>query len=204
MTDRPDRPEAQGAPDDGRPRPQYGEYAPPGWVSPVAPVDPPPAAPGAAGAVPPSPEVAAAARADADAAVAARRPGRRVDRIVTFVLLGLAAYNVFAALLQASTFATTLLDMLRGVGYPVDAFTSQAALQRLGPLSAAAAVALFVVVVAVTRRRLRAGRITFWVPLTAGVVFVLVQTVAVITVLFGDAGFAEAMAATLPTGAPTP
>ena len=166
-----------------RPRPQYGEYAPPGWVSPVEPV----------AVAEPVPTAGGTDRPAAPVASPTQRPGSRADRIVTMVLFGLGAYNVVVAVLGASTFAVSLLALLRDRGFPVDDFTAQDALQRVGVLSAVLAVALFVLAVVVARRRLRAGRLAFWVPLVAGVVFTLVQAVAVVAVMMGDASFVEAL-----------
>ena len=168
---------------DGRPRPRYGEYAPPGWVSPVEPV----------AVAEPVPTAGGTGRPASVAASSTTRPGSRADRIVTMVLFGLGAYNVVVAVLGASTFAVSLLALLRDRGFPVDDFTAQDALQRVGVLSAVLAVALFVLAVVVARRRLRAGRLAFWVPLVAGVVFTLVQAVAVAAVVMGDASFLEAL-----------
>ena len=165
-----------------RPRPQYGEYAPPGWVSPVQPV---------AAAEPEAP--AGGAAPSASAAAAPRRPRSRADRIVTALLLGLGAYNVFLALVRAPAFATTMLGTLRDLGYPVDEFDGQDALQRVGILSAVLAVSLYVLAVVLSRRRLAVGKLAFWVPLVAGVVFTLVQSVAFLAVVFGDPSFVQAL-----------
>lgn len=166
-----------------RPRPRYGEYAPPGWVSPVEPIVVAEPAATTGGPDRPAPSVASPTQ----------RPGSRADRIVTMVLFGLGAYNVVVAVLGAPAFAVSLLALLRDRGFPVDDFTAQDALQRVGVLSAVLAVGLFVLAVVVARRRLAAGRLAFWVPLVAGVVFTVVQAVAVAAVVMGDASFVEAL-----------
>jgi len=186
---------------DGRPRPRYGEYAPEGWVSPVAPPEAPEAAPAVAG------------RSDASADQAARRPqpapgawgapprpgapvlsgGRRFDRVATFLLIGLGGYGVVSNVVLASTFASSLLSALGTAGYPVDVFTGQSDLQRAGAIIAVVSVAVFAVTLIWTIRRLRAFKISFWVPLSAGVIVSILQMALVLAVLFGDAAFTQAI-----------
>ena len=189
------------APRDARPRPRYGEYAPEGWVSPVADaaaareaelaakaaesraVD---ARPGAA----PGTQVAPTA---GPATPAALSTGRRVDRIATLALIGLAVYNVVGNVVLVPNFAANLLDLLRGNGYDVDTFTSQPALQTAGAVIAVTSLVVFVVMLWWTLRRLRAGRLSFFVPLAAGVLVTAVQVIAVFSVVLGDAAFVQSV-----------
>jgi len=189
------------APRDARPRPQYGEYAPEGWVSPVADaaaareaelaakaadsrvVD---ARPGAAPATQAAPTAGTATPAGLST-------GRRVDRIATLALIGLAVYNVVGNVVLVPNFAATLLDLLRGNGYDVDTFTSQPALQTAGAVIAVTSLVVFVVMLWWTLRRLRAGRLSFFVPLAAGVLVTAVQVIAVFSVVLGDAAFVQSV-----------
>jgi len=188
-------------PRDARPRPRYGEYAPEGWVSPVADaaaareaelaakaadaraVD---ARPGAAPATQAAPTAG-------PATPAALSTGRRVDRIATLALIGLAVYNVVGNVVLVPNFAATLLDLLRGNGYDVDTFTSQPALQTAGAVIAVTSLVVFVVMLWLALRRLRAGRLSFFVPLAAGVLVTAVQVVAVFSVVLGDAAFVQSV-----------
>ncbi|KQR66491.1 DUF6264 family protein [Frigoribacterium sp. Leaf172] len=198
MTD--DRHDAPAAARDERPRPRYGEYAPEGWVNPVAPVESSTesSAPSTAQQGP-SPAV----RSDAPAAGtwgAPPRPavndstgGRRFDRVATFVLLGIGLYSVVSNVVMASSFSSALLSAMSGAGYSTDAFTSQDALQRVGVIIAVSTVAAFAVTLIWSLRRLAARKVTFWVPLSIGVVMSIVQMVLVLGVLFGDAGFVQSI-----------
>jgi hypothetical protein len=188
-------------PRDARPRPRYGEYAPEGWVSPVTEaaaareaelaakaadtraVD---ARPGAAPATQAAPTAGSATPA-------ALSTGRRVDRIATLALIGLAVYNVVGNVVLVPNFAATLLDLLRGNGYDVDTFTSQPALQTAGAVIAVTSLVVFVVMLWWALRRLRAGRLSFFVPLAAGVLVTAVQVVAVFSVVLGDAAFVQSV-----------
>lgn len=189
------------APRDARPRPRYGEYAPEGWVSPVADaaaareselaakaaesraVD---ARPGAAPATQAAPTAGPATPAGLST-------GRRVDRIATLALIGLAVYNVVGNVVLVPNFSATLLDLLRRSGYDVDTFTSQAGLQTAGAVIAVTSLVVFVVMLWWSLRRLRAGRLSFFVPLAAGVLVTAVQLVAVFSVVLGDAAFVQSV-----------
>ena len=196
---------------DPRPRPRYGEYAPEGWVSPVAPAESAPPAPQAGqapeGAQPVQPpaswsqphrgqgqgEGGAQPYPGPPATPAALSTGRRVDRVATFVLLGLAGYNVISNLLLVSGFSRTLLSAFSAQGYPVDDFSGQAQLQQAGAAIAIVSLVVFVPVLVLTVRRLRAGKLTFWVPLAGGVVVTIVQMVLVLSVFLADPAFVQSL-----------
>jgi uncharacterized membrane protein YhaH (DUF805 family) len=192
---------------DPRPRPQYGEYAPEGWVSPVAPADAaPPATQGGQAVVGQqggqqpaswSPQGQGAGGAQPypgpPAAAPVMSTGRRVDRVATFVLLGLAGYNVISNLVLVSGFSRTLLSAFAAQGYPVDDFSGQAALQQAGGAIAIVSLVVSVPMLVLTFRRLRAGKISFWVPLTAGAVVTVVQMVLVLSVFLADPAFVQSL-----------
>jgi uncharacterized membrane protein YhaH (DUF805 family) len=192
---------------DPRPRPRYGEYAPEGWVSPVPTAD----------AAPPAPQGEQAPVASSGTQPWVQPPqqgqgrggaqpypgqptgapvlstGRRVDRIATFVLLGLAGYNVISNVVLVSGFSRSLLSAFTAAGYPVDDFSRQAELQQAGGAIAIVSLVVFVPMIVLTVRRLRAGKITFWVPLVAGVVVTVVQMVLVLSVFLGDPAFVQSL-----------
>jgi len=176
------------APRDPRPRPRYGEYAPEGWVSPV-PVPEKTELQGTEASSPPA-QAGPPAR---PATPGALSTGRRVDRVATLVLLGLAVYNVVGNLVLVPRFSSTLLDMLRTGGYDVSTFTSQEALQQAGAVIAVVSLVVLVATLWWSVRRLRAGRLTFFVPLAAGVLVTIVQVVAVFAVFWGDAAFVQSV-----------
>ncbi|WP_209561361.1 DUF6264 family protein [Frigoribacterium sp. PvP032] len=191
---------------DPRPRPRYGEYAPEGWVNPVPPADAAPPAgqgePVPTGQQPTSWSQHPQQGQGAGGAQPYQGPptsapvlstGRRVDRVATFVLLGLAGYNVISNIVLVSGFSRTLLSAFSAQGYPVDDFTGQAALQQAGGAIAIVSLVVFVPMIVLTVRRLRAGKVTFWVPLAAGAVVTIVQMVLVLSVFLGDAAFVQSL-----------
>jgi uncharacterized membrane protein YhaH (DUF805 family) len=194
---------------DPRPRPRYGEYAPEGWVSPVAPAESaPPAGQGEAppvGQLPGQQPTSWSQRGQGQGeggaqpypgpppTPAALSTGRRVDRVATFVLLGLAGYNVISNLVLVSSFSRSALATLAAAGYPVDDFSRRAELQQAGGAIAIVSLVVFVPMLVWTVRRLRAGAITFWVPLTAGIVVTIVQMLIVLPVFLGDPAFVQSV-----------
>jgi hypothetical protein len=198
MTD--ERHEAPGVTRDERPRPRYGEYAPEGWVNPVAPVEPvaDPSAPNAGHessgpATRPGAPAAGSWGAPPRPAANELSGARRFDRVATFVLLGIGLYSVVSNVVMASSFSSALLSAMSGAGYSTDAFTSQDALQRVGVIIAVSTVAAFAVTLIWSLCRLAARKVTFWVPLSIGVVMSIVQMILVLGVLFGDAGFVQSI-----------
>ena len=119
--------------------------------------------------------------------------GRRVDRVATFVLLGLAGINVVSNVLLVSRYSRSTLAMLSSRGYPVDVFSRQAELQQAGGAIAIVSLVVFVPMLVLTFRRLRAGKLSSWVPLVAGIVVTLVQTALIVSVFLGDAAFVQAI-----------
>ncbi len=167
-------------PGPSRPRPQYGEYAtpeeqrariqePPPWqMQPATPV-----MGEAQGAGIPSPPPAAAGRP------------RPVDRIVTFALLAYGLVNVISsvtALADYGAYAETMVEMLG-----VDAQLSDPAAGR--PWGVAAAVVLAIgwcATAAVSLWSMRRGRLTWWIPLAAGIVFTFVAGTLMLIPLVND------------------
>lgn len=181
------RNEAHGQPADGaapppprdeRPRPQYGEYAPEGWswqpqseprADATASAPPPPPPP-----VPPAPAVAAART-------------NTVDRMVTVALLVLGAFGAWnsATSLQQLPAAIQTVYTQQGVG----TYSPQEWLPTLALIGTVSMLALYAGVLGWSIARLRAGRITFWVPIVGGVVALLVTIVLTAIVFFTDPAF---------------
>lgn len=103
--------------------------------------------------------------------------GRRLgDRIVTIVLLALGALgalNTAASLQQLPRSFRLLADALE-----IDGLAIPAAVQTLGTVGALVVLALYAVTLIYSIQRMRRHRLTFWVPLVAGVIAFIV-TVAV-------------------------
>jgi len=181
---------------DPRPRPQYGEYAPPGWKSPV---------PGEDAAATPAPAQAPAQPAPAPTAAPpggeydwgtpkpVKPAGRRrsADTVISFALLGLGLYFGVFGSFQAAIVdpAPQFLASLQQSGFDTAGVLPD--FSRLMPILAGLAVGLWGAALAWTLRRVRARRIAFWVPLTAGVLFTLVQSIALLAVFMATPGAME-------------
>lgn len=148
-----------------RPRPQYGEYAtadeqrariqePAPWQLPTA-----------------APVVAETPAQPAPPATGATaRRARPVDRIVTFALLAYGLVSVISAF-PAYTDYGGYADMVLGL-MGVDAQLSDPAAGRGWGVAAALVLAVgWIATLLVSLWSLRRGRLTWWIPLTAGIVF---------------------------------
>jgi hypothetical protein len=150
---------------DPRPRPQYGEYATAeeqrARIQEPAPWQLPTTAPAVAEAPAPSP---------ASAPPAAPRRPRTVDRIVTFALLAYGLISVVSAF-PAYTDYGGYAEMVLGL-MGVDAQLSDPAAGRPWGIAAALVLAVgWILTLLVSLWSLRKGRLTWWIPLVAGVVF---------------------------------
>lgn len=186
---------------DERPRPQYGEYATPEEQR--ARIRHPDAsraietgqAPHAAPAAPPiAPTASAPAPAPADPAVVARRG--LIDRIATIALLVYGLANVVTSLPQMISF-TPYADALEQV-LGVDASAIDLSSGRTWGTVAAVVLALgWVATALLSWRRLRRGRLAFWVPLAGGAVTILVSGLLLSVGLMSDPAVVEQITSTL-------
>ncbi|PZE86474.1 DUF6264 family protein [Curtobacterium sp. MCBD17_032] len=198
--------QAAGAAPAGRPAPQYGEYAPEGWVNPVlveqerqeredreraaASAGPGTARGSGRSAVRTRPPATAdrtgqGAPATGDPSTVRRLGASPVDVLLTFVLLGMGLVSVIQSLSIGSV-ASTVREQLE---------LTYTALEDPGALSGAAMVSsvvmlvVFALVLWWSVVRLRAGRRSFWVPLLGGAVATLLSAVVFAAVVFQDDGF---------------
>jgi len=191
----------------GTPAPQYGEYAPEGWVNPVLveqerqeqqrrererereqeqrgwearrPAD------ATRSAGPAGPRDAGGRSAPASG----RFGASPLDFVLTVGLLVVGLWVVIESLAvqsQATTIRTVVEQQYTELSDP--AALSSAVLVRAGVL-----VVLFVLVAWWSIRRLRSRRWTFWVPLVGGVVATVLGMVPVMVVIFQDPQFAAYM-----------
>lgn len=163
---------------DERPRPQYGEYAPPGWVSPV-PVE--------------VPEAVAAPSAPAAAAVPARPTW---DVALTVGLLALGLYSVvsgFVAFADAPALFRQVFDTL-GIGD----FTSNEAANSAGPVIMAVQAVIWIAAAALAVRALRRGTLAFIWPVAGGVLANVIVGIIVGVVIAGDPAYLEYLGVTAP------
>jgi hypothetical protein len=178
----------------GRPAPQYGEYAPEGWVNPVLveqerreraerahESDRPVAARPVASRS--SEERRDAAPDASPTPVAGRWGASPFDFVVTVALLVTGLTSTLQSL-QVRSVASTVRQGLESRGFDV---ADPAALSTAAVVVALVGLVVFVGVVWWSVRRLRAKRLTFWVPLLGGLVMgVLSLVVFVVAMLQGQ------------------
>ncbi|WP_243227416.1 DUF6264 family protein [Microbacterium sp. CIAB417] len=182
---------------DERPRPQYGEYATPEEQR--ARIRQPDAtfdldAGKAPDAAPPAPAPNPAA------GPVARNP-RAMDRVATIALLALGLFEVLRSIpgfVDPNELLTQLLTQ-----FGVDGGLSDAAGARAWGAAAAILLAVgWFATAAVSVWNLRAGRLSFWIPLVGGVVFTLLASVLLVVPLMSDPGLMQQIGGITPL--PTP
>lgn len=183
----------------GRPAPQYGEYAPDGWVNPVfveqeraererlaheAAVAARESA--AAGAVPGARPTRTASGAPSSAAVPTSRFGKSPgDFLLTVVLLAFGLVSV----VQALSVGTVASSVRRELELRYTSLEDPGALTTAALVSGIVTVVLFVLVAWWSIVRLRRRKRAVWVPLLGGAVASLVTMSAFATVLVNDGHF---------------
>lgn len=188
------RPQAAGS---SRPRPQYGEYASPEeqrariqqpapeWQQPVTPAAAVMAETVDAGIRSPQPV------ADAQPAGAPVRT-HMVDRVVTIALLVYGLFNVvtsFPSFLDYGTYAETMFAVMG-----LDVTLTDPAAGRPYGIAAAVVLAIgWIATALVSLWSLRRGRLTWWIPLAAGVFFTFVTGVLMAIPLMSDPAVVKAL-----------
>lgn len=159
-------------------RPQYGEFATPEEQAEASgvPFAPAPLAP---------PVPGTAVRATPPAGVPLVRP--RWDSIVTTVLLALGAYTVITSFIDTAAigeaFATTFRQFEFGE------FSSFEAANRMALVVAFVQLGAYVLTVALSLRSARQNRLTFVIPLVAGVVTTIVCALLLMSVVVNDPAY---------------
>ncbi len=154
---------------DERPKPQYGEYAPEGWVSPNQ--EPPPPPPLAADIV-------------------VEAPKRRTwDTVLTVSLLSLGLYSVLSGYVGFGRLSDVFEQMFSQLG--IGEFTSRAAAGTIAIVANVVQTVIWLVVAVLSAVALQRGRIAFWWPLAGGILANLVIVILVGIVLLGDPAYVE-------------
>lgn len=179
-----------------RPRPQYGEYAPPGWVSPVtgeesssAPEAPPAAPQQQPAQQAPAPQQGAY---DWGTPKPVRATGRlrTGDLVASVLLLGIGLAFVLSAFSAAATdIGPQLLAAYRSLGFDTDGVAFD--FGNSWAIIAGVGTGLWLGAAVWTVRRLRARKLAFWVPLAAGALFFIVQFVILAAVVAASPGVME-------------
>lgn len=181
-----------------RPRPQFGEYAT--AEEQRARIQRPEVTEALdAGVAPqPTPQPPAAPAADAPAGFPAPATrGARVDRIVTFGLLFYGLFSVVTTIVQLLDFPEYAERGAQMLGVTAT-FTNLAAGYVWGAAAALVYGIGWLLTAVFTWRRLRRGRIAFWVPLVGFVATALIAGICVTMALVGDAQFMTAIIDSVP------
>lgn len=182
---------------DERPRPQYGEYAPEGWVSPAtghgvdAGSGHGQAAGGRDAAVGGSPAVHPAnvdGRGSARPTTADRPERRTWDILLTVVLLGLGLYTVGSGYLAYSNLGEVMDQVFRQIG--IGGFTSVDLAATLGVVIMVSHTIIWIAGALLGARALKRNKIAFIWPLAAGVLATLVVFVLIAILMISDPSFA--------------
>lgn len=160
-----------------RPKPQYGEYAPPGWSW-----NPP------AETVVPDPR---GSETEPRPATAGAKPGvaHPVDRLLTIILLALGVFFAVPTLLDPSSFATTLSDLYTSQG--IGTYASPDLARTLGVVTALLQSLIVAFAVWISIRRLRAGKRAVLVPILGIAATILLSMVVAGIAILGDPTFAD-------------
>jgi hypothetical protein len=181
-----------------RPRPQFGEYASPEeqrariqqpdatWaLESGQSLDDP--------ARPPAPPAPVPASVQTPAAVPSPRP-RRADRIATFALLGYGLFTVLTSIPSLADYSGYVDTLLSVMG--VEAEYSVPAGAQIWGIAAALVLGLgWIATAALSWTNLRRGRLTWWIPLTAGVVLNLIAGALMLVPIMSDPALWNALMA---------
>jgi hypothetical protein len=187
---------------DERPKPKYGELAPEGWVW-KPPADPAhdetpdaPAQPGASGApsswpAPRGPQLGAPVPPPAPGAPPGARSGQG-DRIATIVLLALGVLGTVNMVTSLLTLPAVMQELM-GIYGVSGVYAGDDAARTAGIVGAALVVPIYAFTVLISLRRLRANKLTFFVPLIGAVVAFTVNTIVVLIALQADPAVFDAI-----------
>jgi len=197
---------------DGRPRPQYGEYATP--EEQLAHIkEPPPymleqhpaarAGTSVQGSGSVGPAAGPADRSDASSGPAASQQrtaaqpagprqqamSRGIDRFATLGLLALGLYSVLTTLVTMTDLPGYLDHAMDQIG--VGSYTSTPATGVVAAVISGVNILVWIAAAALATMSLRAGRVSFWIPLVAGVFVTLVTGVCYAVLLMNDPSFID-------------
>lgn len=169
---------------DTRPRPEYGEYATPeeqaeamGGVLPVVET--------------PAPVVDVVAPP-----VVAEKQPRRWDLVTTIALIIFGIYTTISGFATYSDLAYSLGQVYALYGYDGQYPNAEQA-ASVGLVINIVQPVLLIVTIWLSTVWLRKGRVTFWIPLTAGLVSGITSSALLMTLLFADPGFVAFMMTSL-------
>jgi len=118
--------------------------------------------------------------------------GRRADRFITILLLALGAYgalNSGFAMMRLSTEVARIAEILG-----LEDFVVPSQVSTIGTVGAILMLALYALVLIFSFRRLRAQKLTFWAPLAAGALALLIYLALAIIAYVQSPELVQAMA----------
>jgi hypothetical protein len=160
-------------------RPQYGEYATPDEQRRLAGLPPLDAAPADA------PVIEGPAPAEPARSVTRARPW---DRIITIALLAYGLVNVIMTGLSYLDLPTVMNDSMRILGVEGE-FTNFAQGRLWGTIAAVVLVVGWSITAWLSLRRLRTGKLTWWVPLVGAAATMLIVSICIMVPMLGDPAF---------------
>jgi len=163
-------------------RPQYGEYATPDEQRRLAglpPLDAAPEAPAAA------PVIEQTVQAKPARSITRARPW---DRIITIALLAYGLVNVVMTGLSYLDLPTVMNESMRILGVEGE-FTNFAQGKLWGTTAAVLLVLGWVITAWLSLRRLRTGKLTWWVPLVGAAATMVVVSICIMIPMMGDPAF---------------
>lgn len=171
-------------------RPQYGEYATPEEQRRLAglpPLDAVAEEPDATAALPAG-SASSAAPVAVDTAPAAAANPRRWDRIITIALLAYGMVSVFITGMAYLDLPSLMNDTMKILGVDGE-FTNFAQGKLWGTIAAAILVAGWVLTAWISLKRLRTGKLTWWVPLAGAAVTMVIVSICLSVPMMNDPAF---------------
>lgn len=160
-------------------RPQYGEYATPDEQRRLAGLPP-------ADAVPAAPAmIERPVQTGPDRSIAKARPW---DRIITIALLAYGLVNVIMSGISYLDLPTLMNESMRILGIEGE-FTNFAQGKLWGTTAAVVLVVGWAITAWLSLRRLRTGKLTWWVPLVGAAVTILIASICIVVPMMGDPAF---------------
>ncbi|GAA3333793.1 hypothetical protein HP467_17255 [Curtobacterium albidum] len=173
----------------GRPAPEYGEYAPEGWVNPVLDAQRREDERRAQERREEQPTATAKPATAAQQVPRSRFGASPLDFVLTVGLLVTGLFSTVQSL-SVSQVASSVRETFE---QQYTTFADPAALSTAAVVGAIGSVVVFALVTWWSIRRLRARRRTFWVPLLGGVVATAISVTAFIVVVLQDPRFLQAV-----------
>lgn len=161
-------------------RPQYGEYATPEEQRRLAGLPP-------LDAVVEATEAPAAPQPTPEAVPSVAKP-RRWDRIITIALLAYGMVSVFTTGMSYLDLPTVLNESMRVLGIEGE-FTNFAQGRFWGTIAAVLLVVGWVITAWISLKRLRSGKLTWWVPLVGAAVTMIIVSICIAVPMMGDPAF---------------